>query len=117
MIRRVACAALALWATTSLAEPPATEARMEILHNQDVTGKVLKKLGLPDRSYCWTECVQNAECTAVRWGVVKGDKAGLCVLLKGELQYRKPVKTTTDDGTQILVTTARKTVGAEHPRS
>jgi len=117
MTIRVACAALALWSATSLAEPPPVAARMEILHNQDVTGKVLKKLGLPDRTYCWTECVQNAECTAVRWGVVKGDTAGLCVLLKGELQYRKPVNTTTDDGTQIIVTTARKTPAADHPRS
>src|SRR5581483_9548175 len=117
MMTRLACAAL-ICSGPCLAAPPAgTDAGMTILHKQDVTGQVLKKLGLPARSYCWNECLQNTECTAVRWGVLKGDTAGLCILFKGELKYRAPVKATTDDGTPILVTTAKKTLGRDVPRS
>ncbi|HEY3786285.1 MAG TPA: hypothetical protein VGL55_13460 [Steroidobacteraceae bacterium] len=118
MMLRIACGILALYCVAGLAAPPDTsQGRMQILHHQDVTGKVLKKLGLPARSYCWDECLHSAQCTAVRWGVVKGDTAGLCILLQGELQYRSPVKTTTDDGTEILITTARKSLAGDHPGS
>ncbi|SRR5581483_3964496 len=117
MMARLAYAALALSAACLAAPAPVGDAGMTILHKQDVTGQVLKKLGLPDRSYCWKECLQNNECTAVRWGVLKGDTAGLCVLFKGELKYRAPVKVTTDDGTPILVTTAKKTLARDLPRS
>lgn len=118
MMIRIACAALALSASVSFAAPPSgDDARMEILRNKDVTGKVLKKLGLPARSYCWNACVQETECTALRWGVVQGDAAGLCVLLKGELHFRDPGRPTTDDGKRIVVVAAKKVLTGNAPRS
>src|SRR5579862_4378748 len=116
MMIRIACAALALWASVCFAAPPSgDDARMEILKNRDVTGKVLKKLGLPARSYCWSACLQDSQCTAVRWGVVQGDVAGLCVLLQGELQLKDLSKPTTDDGKRIVVVAAKKVLPDNAP--
>src|SRR4051812_28572005 len=58
-------------------------ARMTVVQNKDVSGTVYKKLGLPERKYCWDACLQEERCTGVRWGVIEGDQAGLCLLMTG----------------------------------
>src|SRR6185312_8549944 len=60
-------------------------ATMIVLENKDVSGTVYKKLGLPERKYCWDACVREERCSGVRWGVIEGDEAGLCLLITGPL--------------------------------
>ncbi len=81
---------------------------MAVVEKQDITGKVYKKLGLPERRYCWDACLQEDRCSGVRWGVIEGDTAGLCVLFTGPLTSKPPVVPRTEDGKPIHVTGARK---------
>jgi hypothetical protein len=90
------------------APPERPEARMVVLQGKDVSGTIHKKLGLPSQSYCWDACIKDPQCTGVRWGVIEGDVAGLCVLLQGELTVKAPSARQTDDGKAIHVTAARK---------
>jgi hypothetical protein len=90
------------------APPERPEARMVVLTGKDVSGTIYKKLGLPSQSYCWDACIKDQQCTGVRWGVIEGDVAGLCVLLRGELTTKAPGAPQTEDGKAIHVTAARK---------
>ncbi len=94
-----------------LAAPPASP-RMTVIEHKDVSGKVYKKLGLPERKYCWDACLQEDRCSGVRWGVIEGDKAGLCLLMTGPLTLKDRVVPRTEDGKPIRVTGARKEVSA-----
>jgi hypothetical protein len=84
------------------------EDRMVILKRQDISGHVFKRLGLPNQNYCWEQCLQEARCTATRWGVIAGATAGQCQLFSGELTYGEPRELKTGDGQQIVVTASRK---------
>jgi hypothetical protein len=91
------------------AVPPGSQgARMTVVENKDVSGTVYKKLGLPERHYCWDACLQEERCTGVRWGVIEGDTAGLCLLITGPLTLKDPVAPRTEDGKPIHVVGARK---------
>jgi hypothetical protein len=94
-------------------------AKMTVIENKDVSGTVYKKLGLPERKYCWDACLQEERCSGVRWGVIQGDKVahgssgpGLCLLMTGPLTLKSPVVPRTEDGKPIHVTSARKEVNA-----
>jgi len=109
--RQSLLAVLLLWAFLPVADaavPPATPARMTVVVGKDVSGTVYKKLGLPARQYCWDTCLKEDRCSGVRWGVVAGDTAGLCILLTGSLSFKDLVEPKTDDGKAIHVTGARK---------
>ena len=82
--------------------------RMSVIVAKDVNASVFKKIGLPNRQYCWDACLKEERCSGVRWGVVDGDTAGLCVLLTGPLSLKELVEPKTDDGKTIHVTVARK---------
>ena len=95
---------------THAAAPPGQVPTMTVLENKDLSGKVYKKLGLPERQYCWDACLQEERCTGVRWGVIEREKAGLCLLMTGPLTLKEPVVPRTGDGKRIHVTSARKQV-------
>lgn len=97
---------LAVGAAVVRAQPPAP--RMTVIVGKDVSGNILKKLGLPNRQYCWDSCLKDDRCTGVRWGVVDKDTAGLCVLISGELAFKDRAELKTDDGKPIHVVAARK---------
>jgi hypothetical protein len=63
---------------------------------------------LPSRQYCWDACLKEDRCSGVRWGVIEGDTAGLCLMLTGALTEKAPVVPKTEDGKPIHVTGARK---------
>jgi hypothetical protein len=86
--------------------------QMVIVKDQDISGKVFKRLGLPNRDYCWKQCLAEERCVAVRWGVLAGDTAGQCQLITGELTLREVPALKTQDGKTIVVSAARK----ENPR-
>jgi hypothetical protein len=94
----------------ALAQPPAARmtARMAIIVGKDVSGTIYKKLGLPNRQYCWDSCLKDDRCAGVRWGVVDKDTAGMCVLLSGDLAFKNGVALKTEDGKPIHVVAARK---------
>jgi hypothetical protein len=92
------------------AAAPAKPPRMSVIEGKDVSGTIYKKLGLPNRQYCWEACLEEERCSGVRWGVVAGDTAGLCLLLTGPLSFKDLVEPRTEDGKPIHVTAARKDV-------
>jgi hypothetical protein len=85
---------------------------MTIVENQDVSGQVFKRLGLPNQDYCWEQCLQEERCVATRWGVIAGATAGQCQLLSGELTFGEPREIKTGDGQRIVVTVSRKEASA-----
>jgi hypothetical protein len=87
---------------------PATAPRMTVVVGKDVSGTVYKKLGLPNRQYCWDNCLKDDRCSGVRWGVVAEDTAGMCILLTGSLSLKDLAEPKTEDGKPIHVTGARK---------
>jgi hypothetical protein len=91
----------------------AAEPHMAIIKNQDISGQVLKRLGLPNQDYCWEQCLEDARCTGTRWGVVKGSTAGQCQLMSGELSVKDLHSIKTEDGQRIIVTASRKVSGTE----
>jgi hypothetical protein len=99
-----ACAAATPAATAQQAGTP----RMTVIVGKDVSGTIYKKLGLPERHYCWDTCLKEERCTGTRWGVVAADTAGLCLLLTGPLSLKPLVEPQTADGKPIHVTCARK---------
>jgi hypothetical protein len=104
---------LLVWASLALASPaqtPAPPPQMTAVAGKDVSGTIYKKLGLPDRHYCWDICLKEARCSGVRWGVVAGDAAGLCLFITGPLTFKDLVEPRTEDGKAIQVTVARKDV-------
>jgi hypothetical protein len=98
-------------ANPASAEQPAA-ARMIVIEGKDVSGTVYKKLGLPSLHYCWEACLKESRCSGARWGVIRGDQAGLCLLLSGELTLKARAAPKTEDGKPIQVTAARKESGA-----
>ena len=94
--------------TAAGAPTDAGVSKMTVLAGQDVSGTPLKKLGLPNRQYCWDACLKDERCSGVRWGVVGSDTAGLCLLMSGPLTLKDPVEPKTDDGKAIHITVARK---------
>lgn len=102
---------LLVWTSLAFALPaqtPTPPPQMTLIAGKDVSGTIYKKLGLPDRQYCWDTCLKEARCTGVRWGVVAGDVAGLCLLMTGPLTFKELVEPRTEDGKAIHVTVARK---------
>lgn len=81
---------------------------MTVVVGKDVSGTTYKKLGFPNRQYCWDTCLKEERCSGVRWGVVAGDTAGLCLLMTGPLEFKDLVEPKTEDGKAIHVTAARK---------
>jgi hypothetical protein len=81
---------------------------MTPVSGKDVSGAIFKKLGLPNRQYCWDACLKEARCSGVRWGVVAKDTAGVCVLLTGPLTFKDLLELRTEDGAAIHVTVALK---------
>jgi hypothetical protein len=112
-VRKFAGAVVLLWGAWAAATPAATgqpggTPRMTVITGKDVSGTVFKKLGLPERHYCWEACLKEERCSGTRWGVVAGDTAGLCLLLTGPLSLKALVEPQTADGKPIHVTCARK---------
>ena len=107
-LRLLAVPLLLALGTLHAAPPERPEARMVVLKGKDLSGFIHKKLGLPSQNYCWDACVKDQQCTGVRWGVIEGDEAGLCVLLSGELTLKAPGAPQTEDGKAIRVIAARK---------
>ncbi len=112
----LSCAAAPVPAQPPLQSAPQGPARMVVVAGKDLGGAILKKLGLPNRKYCWDLCLADERCTGVRWGVVGHDEAGLCMMLSGELTIKALPAAKTDDGTPIRITTARKQIGARQGR-
>jgi hypothetical protein len=111
--RQPLVAVLLLWtfiAPLQAAAAPTKPPKMTVVAGRDVSGSIYKKLGLPDRHYCWDTCLKDDRCSGVRWGVVEGDKAGLCLLMTGPLTFKDLVEPKTDDGKSIHVTVARKDI-------
>jgi hypothetical protein len=81
---------------------------MAVIVGKDVSGAIYKKLGLPDRQFCWDDCLKEERCSGVRWGVVDRDTAGVCVLLSGPLAFKDLVELKTEDGKPIHVIAAHK---------
>ena len=111
--RKSVSAVLLLWGACAAATPLAAAqqagtARMTVVVGKDVSGTIYKKLGLPERQYCWDTCLKEDRCSGVRWGVVAGDSAGLCLLMTGPLSIKDLVEPKTSDGKPIHVTVARK---------
>jgi hypothetical protein len=100
-------------AVVSLAQ--AAEPQMAVVEHQDVSGQVLKRLGLPSQQYCWEECLQDARCTGTRWAVIAGSEAGQCQLMSGELSLIELHSMKTEDGQPIVVTASRKVSATRKP--
>jgi hypothetical protein len=86
----------------------AADAKMVVVPGKDVKGEVFKRLGLPNQTYCWEQCLEEARCTATRWAVLAGSVEGQCQLISGPLSFIAPHEIKTEDGQQIRVTVGRK---------
>jgi len=95
------------------ASPQDKAPRMIVVKDKDISGSIHKKLGLPNRQYCWDACLKDDECSGARWGVVENDTAGLCMLLSGPLTFKAPSVLKTGDGKHIRVIVGRKQSAAE----
>ena len=105
-------------AATNLSIGAEPAAHMVIVKGKDVTGDVIKRLGLPNQNYCWEQCLQEGRCTGTRWGVVSGSTAGQCQLMTGTLTFGEPHDIKTQDGLRIVVTASRKVSGpSEGPKT
>jgi hypothetical protein len=89
----------------------AGDAQMVIIPGKDIRGTVFKRLGLPNQTYCWEQCLEDARCTGARWGVITGSTAGQCQLMSGEFSLIEPHEIKTEDGQQIRVIASRKQAG------
>ena len=105
--------ALALIALACAGVAQAAEPHMAIIKDKDISGQILKRLGLPNQDYCWEQCLEDARCTGTRWGVVAGSTAGQCQLMSGELSVGELHSIKTEDGQRIVVTASRKVTGAD----
>ncbi|MDB6090679.1 MAG: hypothetical protein JWN85_3463 [Gammaproteobacteria bacterium] len=109
-VRFLAIAVLLLssYGAPKAAPPQEKPPRMVVVTGKDLTGTVYKKLGLPNQQYCWDTCLKEDKCSGVRWGVIEGDTAGLCLLITGPLAFKEPVQPKTEDGKAIHVTVSKK---------
>ncbi len=101
----VPCARYDVANATPPAQPPA---RMVSIPGKDLSGTVYKKLGLPSLKYCWEACLKEDACAATRWGVIEGDEAGLCVMLRAPVETKRLSQPKTDDGKRIRIIVAKK---------
>src|SRR5689334_17572961 len=85
----------------------AGDAQMVVVPGKDVKGEVIKRLGLPNQTYCWEQCLEEARCAGVRWAVIAGSTAGQCQLISGPLSFVEPHEIRTEDGQQIRVIVSR----------
>jgi hypothetical protein len=119
-LRRPLAIAVLLFAgyASASAAPPqqATPAQMTVVKDKDVSGSIYKKLGLPSQQYCWAACLKEDQCTGVRWGVIEGSTAGLCILLSGPLTLKDHTVPKTDDGQKIRVTVGMKQTDGARPQ-
>ena len=104
----VACLAHASSGLSPVAVAATPSPQMITVPGKDVNGTIYKKLGLPDRHYCWDMCLKDEHCSGVRWGSVGGGTAGLCLFMTGPLTFKDLVEPRTEDGKVIHVTVARK---------
>ena len=93
-----------------IAPAMAGDAQMVIIPGKDAKGEVFKRLGLPNQTYCWEQCLEDARCTGARWAVIAGSTEGQCQLLSGPLSFIEPHEIRTEDGQQIRLTVSRKAV-------
>jgi PAN domain-containing protein len=91
-----------------IAPAMAADAQMVVVPGKDVRGEVFKRLGLPNQTYCWEQCLEEARCTGVRWAVIGASAAGQCQLISGPLTFIEPREIKTEDGQQIRVTVSRR---------
>ena len=91
-----------------VASAVAGDAQMVIVAGKDVKGDVFKRLGLPNQTYCWEQCLEEARCTGARWATIAGSTAGQCQLISGPLTVIEPRDIKTEDGQQIRVTVSRR---------
>jgi hypothetical protein len=91
----------------------AAEPHMVILKDQDISGEVFKRLGLPNQDYCWEQCLKEERCTGTRWGVISGATAGQCQLFTGDLTLGGSRDLKTGDGQKIVVTASKKEAGKD----
>jgi len=97
-----------LWTFLLIAPAIAGDSQMEIVPGKDVSGHVFKRLGLPNQTYCWEQCLEEARCTGARWAVIAGSIAGQCQLISGPLSFIEPRELKTEDGQQIRVIASRR---------
>src|ERR1041384_2317551 len=74
------------------------DSQMVVVPSKDVQGTVFKRLGLPNQTYCWEECLEEPRCTGTRWAVIAGSTAGQCQLISGPLTLIEPRELKTEDG-------------------
>lgn len=86
----------------------AADAQMVVVPGKDVKGEVFKRLGLPNQTYCWEQCLEDARCLATRWAVIAGSTAGQCQLIGGPLSIVEPHEIKTEDGQEIRVIASRR---------
>ena len=86
----------------------AGDAKMVIVPGKDVKGEVIKRLGLPNQTYCWEQCLADERCAGVRWAVLPSSTAGQCQLIRGPLSFIEPHAINTEDGQKITVTVSRR---------
>ena len=91
-----------------IASAVAADAQMAIVPGKDLKGEVFKRLGLPNQTYCWEQCLEDARCTGARWATISGSTAGQCQLLSGPLSIIEPHEIKTEDGAQIRVIVGRR---------
>ena len=91
-----------------IAPAMAGDAQMVVVPGKDARGEVLKRLGLPNQTYCWEQCLEEPRCTGARWAAIVGSTAGQCQLISGPLSFVEPRDIRTEDGQQIRVTVGRR---------
>jgi hypothetical protein len=99
---------LRLFAFLLIAPALAGDAQMVVVPGKDVQGEVFKRLGLPNQTYCWEQCLEEARCTGVRWAALPGSTAGQCQLISGPLSFIEPREIKTEDGQQIRVIASKR---------
>jgi len=99
---------LRLCAVLLIAPALAGDGRMVVVTGKDLSGEVIKRLGLPNQDYCWEQCLEEARCAGTRWAVITGSTAGQCQLIGNPLTVIEPRALKTEDGQRIQVTASRR---------
>jgi hypothetical protein len=108
---------LRLCAFLLIAPALAADAQMVVVPGKDVKGAVLKRLGLPNQTYCSEQCLEDSRCTGTRWAVIAGSTEGQCQLISGPLSFIEPREIRTEDGQPIRVTASRRESSSKTPSS
>ena len=91
-----------------IAPAMASDGKMVTVPGKDVKGEVVKRLGLPNQTYCWEQCLDEPRCAATRWAVIGKAVEGQCQLIRAPLSFIEPHEIKTEDGQLIRVTVGRK---------